>query len=408
MGKYKFQAEVSRMLHLIIHSLYSHPEVFLRELISNASDALDRLKYLTLTEDDFKGFAFIPKIDISFGNNKQSTISLSDTGIGMSAEDLEKNLGTIANSGTHHFVKSLSGDVKTDSSLIGQFGVGFYSTFMVADRVEVTSLKAGEEKAYKWISNGQGEFEITEAEKKQPGTEVTLYLNENGKKFAERWQIENIIQKYSNHIAFPIFLHYQESSFQGEGEKRKETKENKVEQINSASALWVRPKAEITDEDYYNFYKTISHDSEDPLHFVHTQAEGGLQYKTLFYIPGKAPFDLYHANYRPGVKLYVRRVFITDDEKELLPTYLRFIQGIIDSDDLPLNVSREILQQNKILANIRSAAVKKILSELKKMAEHNQSKYESFYKEFGRPVKEGLFQDSANRDTLLELVRFKS
>jgi len=408
MGKYKFQAEVSRMLHLIIHSLYSHPEVFLRELISNASDALDRLKYLTLTEDDFKGFAFIPKIDINFGNHKESTISISDTGIGMSAEDLEKNLGTIASSGTHHFVESLSGDVKSDSSLIGQFGVGFYSCFMVADRVEVTSLKAGEDKAHRWISNGQGEFEITEAEKKDPGTEVTLYLNENGKEFANRWQIENIIKKYSNHIAFPIFLHYQESRFEGEGEKRKEIKESKVEQINSASALWMRPKSKITDEEYNNFYKTISHDNEDPLNFIHTQAEGGLQYTTLFYIPGKAPFDLYHANYRPGVKLYVRRVFITDDEKELLPTYLRFIQGIIDSDDLPLNVSREILQQNKILANIRSASVKKILSELKKMAEHNISKYENFYKEFGRPIKEGLFQDSANRDTLLELVRFKS
>ncbi len=408
MGKYKFQAEVSRMLHLIIHSLYSHPEVFLRELISNASDALDRLRYLTLTDDDYKGFAFIPKIDISFKNHKQHTISVSDTGIGMSAEDLEKNLGTIASSGTQHFVESLSGNVKTDSNLIGQFGVGFYSSFMVADRIEVTSLKAGEEKAHRWISDGQGEFEITEAEKKQPGTEVTLYLNEDGKKFAERWQIENIIQKYSNHIAFPIFLHYQESRFKGEGEKRIEKKENKVEQINSASALWMRPKSKITDEDYNSFYKTISHDNEDPLHFIHTQVEGALQYTTLFYIPSKAPFDLYFANYRPGVKLYVRRVFITDDEKELLPTYLRFIQGIIDSDDLPLNVNREILQQNKILAKIRSTAVKKILNELKKIARHNMSKYEDFYKEFGRPIKEGLFQDSANRDTLLELVRFKS
>lgn len=408
MGKYKFQAEVSRMLHLIIHSLYSHPEVFLRELISNASDALDRLRYLTLTDDDYKGFAFIPKIDISFKNHKQHTISVSDTGIGMSAEDLEKNLGTIASSGTQHFVESLSGNVKTDSNLIGQFGVGFYASFMVADRIEVTSLKAGEEKAHRWISDGQGEFEITEAEKKQPGTEVTLYLNEDGKKFAERWQIENIIQKYSNHIAFPIFLHYQESRFKGEGEKRIEKKENKVEQINSASALWMRPKSKITDEDYNSFYKTISHDNENPLHFIHTQVEGALQYTTLFYIPSKAPFDLYFANYRPGVKLYVRRVFITDDEKELLPTYLRFIQGVIDSDDLPLNVNREILQQNKILAKIRSTAVKKILNELKKIARHNMSKYEDFYKEFGRPIKEGLFQDSANRDTLLELVRFKS
>ncbi len=406
--KHQFQTEVSRMLHLIIHSLYSHPEIFLRELISNASDALDQLKYLTLTDDEYKGFAFIPKIDIDFNNNEKSFISLSDTGIGMNAEDLEKNLGTIASSGTRHFVESLSGDAQKDSNLIGQFGVGFYSSFMAADRVEVVSKKAGEDKAYKWSSDGQGEYEISEAERKMNGTTVTLYLNETGKEFANRWQIEQIIKKYSNHIAFPIYLHYEQTRHEGEGNKKKEIKEKKVEQINSASALWKRPKSGISPEEYNEFYKNISHDPEDPMHTIHTQAEGNLEYTTLFYIPKKAPFNLFFADHQPGVKLYVKRVFITDDEKELLPSYLRFIRGIIDSEDLPLNISREMLQQNRILTGIRTSAVKKILNELEKMAKNTPVKYETFYKEFGIPIKEGLFQDAANRETLLELVRYKS
>lgn len=408
MGKQKFQAEVNKLLHIIVHSLYSHPEIFLRELISNASDALDRLKYLTLTDDEYKGFAFIPKIDITFDSNEKSFFAVSDTGIGMNAEDLEKELGTIAGSGTRHFLESLNGDVQKDSSLIGQFGVGFYSSFMVADKVEVISKKAGEDTAYKWSSDGKEEFEIGETEHKHNGTIVKLYLNDTGKMYADRLQIEQIIKKYSDHIAFPIYLHYEEVRYEGEGDNRKEIKEQKIDQINSASALWKRPKSEITEEEYNEFYKSISHDPEDPLHSIHTQAEGTLEYTTLFYIPRKAPFDLFFFNYQPGVKLYIKRVFITDDEKELLPTYLRFIRGIIDSEDLPLNISREMLQKNKILSSIRTAAVKKILSELEKMAKNTPEKYKTFYKEFGVPIKEGLFQDFSNRDKLMELVRFKS
>ncbi len=408
MAKHKFQTEVSRLLHLIIHSLYSHPEIFLRELISNASDALDRLKYLTLTDDAFKGLAYIPKIDIRFDGEKNTFLSISDTGIGMNAAELEKNLGTIASSGTRHFLESLSGDAQKDSSLIGQFGVGFYSAFMAAERVEVISRKAGEEGAFLWRSEGQGEYEIEPAERKQNGTTVTLFLNEQGKEFANRWRIEQIVKKYSDHIPFPINLHYQETGSAGEEESKPKEAVEKVAQINRAAALWKRSKSEISDEEYAEFYKSLSHDDEEPFQIIHTQAEGALEYTTLFFIPRKAPFDLFFVNYAPAVKLYVKRVFITDDEKELLPSYLRFVRGVIDSEDLPLNVSREILQQNQILSSIRSAAVKKILAELSKIAENTPERYKEFYNEFGIPIKEGLYQDMANREALLELVRFKS
>jgi len=408
MAKQKFKTEVGRLLHLITHSLYSHPEVFLRELISNASDAIDRLKYLTLTDDDFKGFAFVPRIDISFDQKDKSWLTVADTGIGMNAQELAKNLGTIANSGTRQFVESLGEENLEDTNLIGQFGVGFYSAFMVADRVEVISRKAGEESAHRWISDGKGSFSVEEATAQRNGTTVKLLLSDRGREYANRWQIESIIKKYSNHIPFPIYLHFEETKSEGEGDKKKEKKEQKVEQINSASALWRRPKNELKDEDYNEFYRTISHDTEDPLHFVHTKAEGALEYTTLFYIPKKAPFDLFFVNYKPGVKLYVKRVFITDDEKELLPTYLRFIQGIIDSEDLPLNVSREMLQENQILQNIRSASIKKILGELDTIARNTPDKYEEFYKQFGVCLKEGVYQDFSNRETLLELLRYKS
>ena len=388
MAKHKFQTEVSRLLHLIVHSLYSHPEIFLRELVSNASDALDRLKYLTLTDGEFKGYAFVPRIDIAFDSKESKWLSVSDTGIGMDAEELERNLGTIANSGTRQFLESLGQDAQKSSNLIGQFGVGFYSCFMVADSVEVTSRKAGQDKVFRWTSDGKGEFEVQEVEAKQQGTTVKLALNERGREYANRWRIEGIVRKYSNHIPFPIHL---------EGE-----------QINSASALWRRPKAEIKDEEYNEFYKTLSHDEADPLAFMHTRAEGALEYTTLFYIPRQAPPDLFWVNYRPGVKLYVKRVFITDDEKELLPTYLRFVHGVIDSEDLPLNVSREMLQENQVLRSIRTAAVKKILGELEKMAQNTPERYEEFYREFGVCLKEGLYQDPANRESLLELVRYKS
>ena len=411
MAKHKFQTEVSRLLHLIVHSLYSHPEVFLRELISNASDALDRLKYLTLTDEQYKGFPFVPRIDIAFAEGQgggHGTLSVTDTGIGMNAEELSQNLGTIASSGTHTFLESMSGDARKDSSLIGQFGVGFYSAFMVADRVEVLSRKAGEDKGYRWSSDGQGEFEIDEAQEVPSGTTVTLHLNERGKEFAGRWQIESLVRKYSNHIQFPIYLHYEELASEGEEDKKEERREKKVEQVNSASALWRRAKNEITDEEYREFYKTVTHDTEDPLHFMHTRAEGALEYTTLLYIPRKAPPDLFWVNYRPGVKLYVKRVFITDDEKELLPTYLRFVHGIIDSEDLPLNVSREMLQENQVLKNIRTATVKRILGELDKMAKNTPEAYREFYGEFGVCLKEGVYQDFANRESLLELLRYRS
>ena len=408
MSKQKFKTEVGRLLHLITHSLYSHPEVFLRELVSNASDAIDRLKYLTLTNDEFKGFAFVPRIDISFDQKDKLWLEVADTGIGMNGEELAKNLGTIANSGTRQFVESLGDQSPSENNLIGQFGVGFYSVFMVADSVEVISRRAGEQKAYRWRSDGKGSFSVEETEAERNGTTVRLKLSDRGKEFANRWQIESIVKKYSNHIPFPIHLHYEEISSEGEGEKKTEKREQKVEQVNSASALWRRAKNELKDEDYNEFYRTISHDTEDPLHFLHTKAEGALEYTTLFFVPKKAPFDLFFVNYKPGVKLYVKRVFITDDEKELLPTYLRFVQGVIDSEDLPLNVSREMLQENQVLQNIRNASIKKILGELETMAKNTPEKYGEFYDQFGVCLKEGVYQDYANRDALLELLRYKS
>jgi molecular chaperone HtpG len=408
MAKHQFQTEVNQLLHLIIHSLYSHKEIFLRELISNASDALDRLKYLTLTDGAYKEVKFDPRIDIYFDEKKGKTLTISDTGIGMNEKELEENLGTIARSGTRGFVEKLTGDARKDSNLIGQFGVGFYSSFMVAEKVEVVSRKAGEEKAFKWTSDGKGEYDVEAAERDAPGTTVTLYLNKEGKEYADRWQIESIIKKYSNHIPFPIFLHYEGTRYEGEGEKKKEVKEQRTEQVNAASAIWKRPKSELTDNDYNEFYKSISHDMDEPLLRIHTHAEGKLDYTTLFFIPRRAPFDMFRADYQPGIKLYVKRVFITDDDKELMPVYLRFVRGVIDSEDLPLNVSREILQQNRILAKIKSSSVKRILEELAKLQKDDREKYNAFYKEFGIPVKEGLYQDMENRDRLQELVMYKS
>ncbi len=408
MSKHTFQTEVNQLLHLIIHSLYSHKEIFLRELVSNSSDALDKLKYLTLTNDEYKNISFNPRIDISYDDTTSSKkLTISDTGIGMNEQDLIENLGTIARSGTKKFIEQMSGDQKKDSNLIGQFGVGFYSSYMVADEVEVISRKAGEDKAYKWVSDGKSGYTLEETEKDSHGTQIILKLNDAGNEYVDRWEIKNIIKKYSNHIPFPIFLHYEDTRYEGEKDVKKEIKEMKEEQINSASAFWKRPKSEVKTEEYNEFYKQISNDYEDPMFYIHTQAEGTLDYTTLFFIPKNAPFDLYRADYKPGVKLYVKRVFITDDEKELMPTYLRFIRGIIDSEDLPLNVSREILQQNKVLEKIKTNSVKKILSEFETLAK-DAEKYNTFYAQFGRPLKEGLYQDYENREVLFELVRFKS
>jgi molecular chaperone HtpG len=407
MSKKQFQTEVHRLLHLIIHSLYSHKEIFLRELISNSSDALDKLKFLALTDEKYKGINFEPRVDIFF-NHTEKTLTISDTGIGMNEQELDENLGTIARSGTRNFVHSMTGDEKKDSNLIGQFGVGFYSGFMVADKVEVVSRKAGEETASRWTSDGKEEYSIESAERDTQGTTVKLFLNDEGEEYANRWSIQGIIRKYSNHVPFPIYLHFEDTKFEGEGDDKKEIKEEKVEQINSASAIWKRSKSELKEEDYNEFYRQIGHDMEDPLLYMHTQAEGTLDYSTLFYIPAKAPIDLFRADYKAGVKLYVKRVFITDDDKDLMPTYLRFVRGVIDSEDLPLNVSREILQQNRVMAKIRSSSVKKILSELESLKNGKREKYNLFWKEFGIPVKEGLYQDYENKDKLVELVMYKS
>ncbi len=405
MSKREFQTEVSQLLHLIIHSLYSHPEIFLRELISNSSDALDKLRHLTLTDDAYKALPFTPRIDLELDEEKK-TLTLSDTGIGMNEEDLVSHLGTIARSGTKNFLSQLSGDARKDSNLIGQFGVGFYSAFMVADRIEVVSRKAGEEQAWRWTSDGKTGFDIEPAERSVAGTTILLHFNEEGAHYANSWRLQEIVKKYSNHIAFPIFLTYDKSEWNAEEKKSEKTRV--TEQVNAASALWRRSKSELTEDDYKELYKSITGDSQDPLFWFHTKAEGSLEYTTLFYIPSKAPFDLYQAEYKVGVKLYVKRVFITDDAKELLPAYLRFVRGIIDSEDLPLNVSREILQQNRILTSIRTASVKKILSELKNIATNQLEEYLKFIAEYNRLLKEGLHSDYGNRETLLDLIRFKS
>jgi len=405
MAKREFQTEVNQLLQLIIHSLYSHPEIFLRELISNSSDALDKLRHLTLTDDLYKTVPFDPRIDLDL-DEEAKTLVIADTGIGMSEDELASNLGTIARSGTKNFLSQLSGDAKKDSNLIGQFGVGFYSAFMVADKIEVVSRKAGEEVAWRWISDGKTGFELEPAERMAPGTTILLHLNEEGQQYANSWRLKEIVKKYSNHIAFPIFLTYDKSEWNAE--EKKSIKTRTTEQVNAASALWRRSKSELKEEDYQELYKSLTGDLEDPMFWFHTKAEGSLEYTTLFYIPAKAPLDLYHSDYRVGVKLYVKRVFILDDAKELLPQYLRFVRGIIDSEDLPLNVSREILQQNRVLASIKTASVKKILAELKSISVHKPEEYAKFIGEYNRPLKEGLYSDYANRETLLELIRFKS
>ena len=418
MAKYEFQTEVNQLLHLIIHSLYSNKEIFLRELVSNASDALDKLKYLTVSDAALKNLQFNPRIDLTFNEDSAApTLTIRDTGIGMNDEDIKNNLGTIARSGTKAFLEQLAADDKKDSNLIGQFGVGFYSAFMVASKIEVISKKAGETTVWKWISDGKGEYELEQTDDSAfpliddvpegtNGTCITLYLNNEDSEFASRWKIEDIIKRYSDHIAFPIYLHYIHKEYDDKGNEKSQAA--KSDQINDASALWQKPKSELKDEDYKHFYQSLSHDSTDPLLYIHTKAEGTQEYTTLFYVPAKAPFDMYHADYKPGVKLFVKRVFITEDEKELLPVYLRFVRGIIDSEDLPLNVSREILQQNRILSNIRSASVKKLLGEFKKLSENDKEKYETFITEYNRPLKEGLYSDYEHRDELLELIRFRT
>ena len=416
MAKHQFQTEVGQLLHLMTHSLYSNKEIFIRELVSNASDAIDKLNYLRLTDENLKDkyVDWKGEINISF-DEKDKSLTIVDNGIGMNNEDLIASIGTIAKSGTKSFVENLTGDAKKDSNLIGQFGVGFYSVFMVASNVDVITKKAGEEQAYKWSSTGTGEFDLTPAIKESNGTVIYIKLKDDEvSEFASKYRIKNIVGKYSNHIAYPIFLNYSEEVTETLSEEDKKagkepakTTERKHEKINEATALWMQPKAKLKEQDYNDFYKSISHDSSDPMLTIHTKTEGVNEYTTLFYIPKTAPMDMYRADFQSGVKLYVKRVFITDDEKELLPTYLRFVRGIIDSEDLPLNVSREILQENRILANIKQGSVKKILAEIKKLSK-DEEKYAEFVAQYIRPLKEGVYQDYTNKEAILELLRYKS
>lgn len=416
MAKHQFQTEVGQLLHLMTHSLYSNKEIFIRELVSNSSDAIDKLNYLRLTDEKLKeSFAsWKGEINISF-DEKDKSLTIVDNGIGMNEEDMINSIGTIAKSGTKSFVEALTGDAKKDSNLIGQFGVGFYSVFMVAEKVDVISKKAGEDTAYKWSSTGTGEFDLAPCTKESAGTVIYIKLKDDEvSEFASKYRIKNIVEKYSNHIAYPIFLNYDEEVTQTLSEEDKKAgkeavkkTERKHEQINEATALWTQAKAKLKQEDYNNFYKSISQDSSDPLLTIHTKTEGVNEYTTLFYIPKIAPMDMYRADYQSGIKLYVKRVFITDDDRELLPTYLRFVRGIIDSEDLPLNVSREILQENRILANIKQSSVKKILSEIKKLSK-DEEKYSQFISQYNRALKEGVYQDYTNKESILELLRYKS
>ncbi len=404
MAKHQFQTEIGQLLKLMTHSLYSNKEIFIRELVSNASDAIDKFNYLSLTDEKYKSEDWSGKIFIKL-DKEDNSLTIGDNGIGMNEQDLMDNLGTIAKSGTKAFMENLTGDAKKDSNLIGQFGVGFYSVFMVADHVDVISKKAGDEQAYKFSTDGTGEYEIKPVTKEEHGTVIYIKLKDEEKEFLEKARIQTIVKKYSNHIAYPIMLNFTEEVTEGEGDDKTTKMENKTEQINAATALWTLPKSELKKEDYIEFYQTISHDSEEPLAYLHNRVEGSQEFTTLFYIPRTAPMDMYRQDFTPGVKLYVKRVFITDDSKELLPMYLRFVKGIMDSEDLPLNVSRELLQDNKILANMRQNSIKKILQAIKKL---NGDDATRFTEQYNKLIKEGIYTDHVNKELLLDIVRYKS
>lgn len=396
-----FQTEVRQLLHLMIHSLYSNKEIFLRELISNGSDACDKLRFEALRDAALYDDDFELKLRIEYDKENRS-ISLIDNGIGMSRQEVMDNIGTIASSGTRKFLEKLSGDQAKDAQLIGQFGVGFYSSFIVADNVVVETRRAGlsAEHGVRWESNGEGEYSIENIELPQRGTKVTLYLREGEDEFLEPWRLRTVINKYSDHISLPIEMLKQDEK--GEDSDEYET-------INKASALWTRAKSDVSDEEYREFYKHVAHDFEEPMDWIHNHVEGTQSYTTLFYIPKRAPFDLFdQRDSRHGIKLYVKRVFIMDDAEQLMPNYLRFIRGVVDSADLPLNVSREILQKNKSIDTIRNGSVKKILGLLEKIAKDDQDKYQTLWKEFGNVIKEGPGEDFANKDKIAKLLRFSS
>jgi molecular chaperone HtpG len=399
-----FQTEVKQLLHLMIHSLYSNKEIFLRELISNASDAVDKLRFEALSRPELLEGGAELKIRVSFDKDAK-TVTLEDNGIGMSREEAITHLGTIAKSGTADFMKHLSGDQKKDSHLIGQFGVGFYSAFIVADKVDVFSRRAGDaaSEGVHWASKGEGEFEVATVEKAERGTRIVLHLKSGEDEFSDGWRLRNIIKKYSDHIALPIELPKEVAAAEGEEQPAVEW-----ETVNRASALWTRPRTEVKDEEYQEFYKHVAHDFENPLSWSHNKVEGKLEYSSLLYVPARAPFDLYQREAPKGLKLYVQRVFVMDQAESFLPLYLRFIKGVVDSNDLSLNVSREILQKDPIIDSMKSALTKRVLDMLEKLAKNESEQYKSFWKNFGQVMKEGPAEDFANKEKIAGLLRFAS
>ncbi|MCX8650442.1 molecular chaperone HtpG [Gilliamella sp. B2776] len=394
-----FQSEVKQILHLMIHSLYSNKEIFLRELISNASDAADKLRFKALENPDL--YAGDGELGVRIWVNKEAgTLSISDNGIGMTRDEVIENLGTIAKSGTKAFLESIGSDQAKDSQLIGQFGVGFYSAFIVADKVTVRTraATAKADEAVMWESAGEGEYTISDDNKETRGTEITLHLKDDEKEFLDDWRLRTIISKYSDHISLPVEVQTTDE----------ESKEVKWEKVNKAQALWTRNKSDITDEEYKEFYKHLSHDFADPLSWSHNRVEGKQEYTSLLYIPAKAPWDMWNRDNKHGLKLYVQRVFIMDDAEQFMPNYLRFVKGLIDSNDLPLNVSREILQDNKITQSLRNACTKRVLQMLEKLAKDDKEQYQQFWNEFGLVLKEGTGEDFANREAIAKLLRFSS
>ncbi|NUZ13264.1 molecular chaperone HtpG [Pseudoalteromonas sp. McH1-7] len=403
-----FQTEVKQLLNLMIHSLYSNKEIFLRELVSNASDAADKLRYLALQNGDlYEGDAEL-RVRLS-ADKDAKTITISDNGIGMTRDEVISSLGTIAKSGTADFFKNLTGDQAKDSQLIGQFGVGFYSAFIVADKVTVRTRKAGESQAVEWESQGEGDFTIAEVEKAERGTEITLHLREEESEFLETYRLRGIVTKYSDHISIPVEL-YKDPVPESEGPdgEKIEAQPGEWEAINKATALWTRDKSEISEEEYKEFYKHVGHDWEEPLSWAHNKVEGKTEYTSLLYIPKKAPFDLYNRERQAGLKLYVQRVFIMDDAEQFMPSYLRFVKGLLDSNDLPLNVSREILQDNKITQAIRKGCTSRVLKMLERMGKNKPEDYQTFWNEFGNVIKEGPAEDFANKEAIAKLLRFSS
>ena len=399
-----FQTEVKQLLHLMIHSLYSNREIFLRELVSNASDAADKLRFEALHNSSL--LESDPNLDIRISFDKEAkTVTIADNGIGMNREDVIAHLGTIAKSGTADFLQNLTGDQKKDSQLIGQFGVGFYSAFIVADKVTVETRKADSEEGVRWISDGSGEFTVESVDKEKRGTTIILHLKPEAEEFADGWRLRNIVRKYSDHISMPILM-LKEEAPAAEGEEEKEETAPEWETVNTAKALWTRSRSEISDEEYTEFYKHISHEFTDPMKWSHNRVEGKLEYNSLLFIPSKAPFDLYNRDMQKGLKLYVQRVFIMDQAEEFLPMYLRFIKGVVDSNDLSLNVSREILQKDPAVDSMKSALTKRVLDMLEKMARKEEEKYAEFWKEFGQVLKEGPAEDFANREKVAKLLRF--